>query len=122
MVIGYAATLKLCDGIVWSHSTSSSFYFAGAMSALELMGATFRRPNFVYNSDEELVSASTLYLSAGKIVIDHKSYIQPGAGNIYLVDNLDIELRPGATLTISINDDEESPQYAGIGTVIYGQD
>jgi len=121
MVIAEAATLKLCDGIVWSHSSTSNFSFSSSTSTLELMGATFRRPDFVCNPSQELVPASQFFLSGGRMIVDHKSYIQPGLGGIYLVDNLDIQLRPGASLVVS-NNDVEGSQNASAGTLVYGQD
>ncbi|MEI7580671.1 MAG: hypothetical protein WCJ17_02630, partial [bacterium] len=121
MYIGETATLTLCDGIVWSQSANHRFYFASPTATLELIGATLRHPDSVYNADAELVDAGQLFVSYGRLIIDHTSSIQPGLGGIYLVDNLDIEFRPGAILTVGIND-VESSQHTSAGTLVYGAD
>jgi hypothetical protein len=122
--IADAATLTLCDGIVWSHSTTQNFSFGSSTATLELIGATFRHPDFVYNTERAFVQAGQLFLSSGKLICDHKSYIQPGSGGMYLVHNLDIQLRPGAIVTVGTYEDggDEDSQYTSAGAVTYGAD
>jgi hypothetical protein len=123
-LIADAATLTLCDGIVWSHSTTQNFSFGSSTATLELIGATFRHPDFVYNTERAFVAAGQLFLYSGKLICDHKSYIQPGAGGMYLVHSLDIQLRPGAIVTVGTYEDggDEDSQYTSAGAVTYGAD
>jgi hypothetical protein len=106
--------LTLTDGIVYSHATTGEFIFDHATSCLELIGGTFRRPDY---AGEAL--AANLTLSTGTLISDHKSYIQPGLGGITIADSLTIELRPGAT--IIINEARiESSEDTSAGTLTYG--
>ncbi len=118
-LIADAATLTLCDGIVWSHSTTQDFLFGSSTATLELIGATFRHPDFVYNTERAFVAAGQLSFSLGKLICDHKSYIQPGEGGITIADSLTIELRPGATIIIN-EALFESSEDASAGTLTYG--
>ncbi len=109
------ATLTLEDGIVYSHNNdgTSNFVFADDTSRLELIGATFRRP--------DRGEVSYLELTGGTIVVDHNAHIQPGMNGIQIGDdcdednNLAIIIRPGATLTIS----SDSCEDVSSGTLIY---
>jgi len=106
--------LTLTDGIVYSHASTGQFIFDHATSCLELIGGTFRHPDY---ADEE--SAANLTLSTGTLISDHKSYIQPGLGGITIADSLTIELRPGAT--IIVNEARfESSEDTSAGTLTYG--
>jgi len=96
------STLTLEDGVIYSHNNNgeTNFNFCNSSSHLELMGATFRRPDAGCES-------SALELTVGTIIIDHKSVMQPGSNGIQFGDgddsdnNLSIIVRPGATLSIS---------------------
>ena len=100
MTIKPNAVFSVLDGIVYSHNNSgtANFVLAHATSCLELIGGFFRHP--------ASVSAGPLMITTGKIVVDHKSYIQPGADGICLGDGVDplnnvsIKVRPGATIEV----------------------
>jgi len=88
------ATLTVCDDMIYSHNNAgtANFVMTDATSTLELIGATFRHPDD---------AAATLALSTGRMVVDHKSYIQPGNDNMTIASSLTIEVRPGATLNVT---------------------
>lgn len=96
------ATLTLEDGIIYSNNSdaTTNFSFCDSSSYLELIGATFRRPDTCGGADP-------LVLTQGSIIIDHASVMQPGSGGIQFGDgsnadnNLSIIVRPGATLSLS---------------------
>jgi hypothetical protein len=98
LTINSAATLTVMDGMIYSHSNdgTNNFAFADATSTLELIGGTFRHPD---------AAAATLALSTGRMVVDHKSYIQPGNDNMTIASSLTIEVRPGATLNVTTGTD-----------------
>jgi hypothetical protein len=117
--INDAAHLTIADGIVLSHSTTASFDLMSATSTLELAGGTFRHPDSVYDETGELVDADYLYLGPGRLICDHKSQIQPGFGGIWLIQNsLNMEFRPGATLTVT-SYSQEGDQDTTTGTLVY---
>jgi|GEM_PF-2112041 len=109
------STLTLCDGIVYSHSSSTDFVLASALATLELIGGTFRHPD--YSAPDTLNGVLTL--STGRLVVDHKSYMQPGSVGMVLDSNLIIELRPGATIVVGTYVDD-SLQDTTAGTLTYG--
>jgi len=94
------ATFTVCDGITYTHESSSSsdFVFESSTAQLALIGAIFKR------SDSD--ATDVLMLKRGHLFIDHKSYMHAGSHGIAFGDgelsteNLKIDFRPGATLTV----------------------
>jgi hypothetical protein len=100
LTIARNATLTVGDGITYIHHSSevNDFIFEHATSQLELLGGTFMR-------DDEGASAP-LALTRGRLVVEHRSYMSAGNQGITVGDgvssqeNLTIDFRPGATLTV----------------------
>ncbi|MDQ5890455.1 MAG: hypothetical protein QG604_329 [Candidatus Dependentiae bacterium] len=96
-VIQSNARLTLMDGVVYDHNNAGTINFVttDATSVIELIGATFRR--------HDLGSGDPLALTNGTMIVDHKSYIQPGSKGIdFGTDSaaFNIEIRPGATINV----------------------
>jgi hypothetical protein len=123
--IASGSSLTLGDGVVYCHANAgeANFVFADSSSRLELMGATFRR-NDVESGGGDAPDA--LVLKNGCLIIDHISYLQPGSKGIQIGDgitaanNLTIEIRPSATLTLGSGGDASSGvvTYANVAEVI----
>jgi hypothetical protein len=123
--IASGSSLTLGDGVVYCHANAgeANFVFADSSSRLELMGATFRR-NDVESGGGDAPDA--LMLKNGCLIIDHISYLQPGSKGIQIGDgitaanNLTIEIRPSATLTLGSGGDASSGvvTYANVAEVI----
>ena len=94
LTIAARSHLTILDGMIYSHNNSGTdnFVMADASSKLELIGATFRHPD---------AAAATLALSVGTLILDHKSYLQPGNDNMTIASSLTLEVRPGATLNVT---------------------
>jgi len=92
--INTQSQLTILDGIVYSHNNSGTMNFkmADESSKLELIGATFRHPD---------TAAQALTLLSGTLLLDHKSYIQPGAEGLIIYSDVRVEVRPGATLNVT---------------------
>lgn len=86
------STFTIGNGMIYSHNTDSHFRFCDETSRLELIGGTLRHPD---NADH------TLWLTNGTLVVDHKSYIQPGSCGITFNNSLNIEILPGASINLS---------------------
>jgi len=86
--------LKIVDGIIYSHNNGGTINFVmpDSSAKLELIGATFRHPD---------LAGFELTLSGGTLILDHKSYIQPGSAGMAIASSLTIEVRPGATLNVT---------------------
>jgi len=115
-IISTDATLTLEDGVIYSHRNSGTdnFVFQSNSSRLELIGATFRRPN-------QCGDCAPLELTVGTLILDHKVNIQPGSDHMQFGgggdsdNNLSIIMRPGATLSIGSNSDAN----VSSGTIYY---
>jgi hypothetical protein len=114
LTISSGSSLLLHDGVIYCHATEAhnNFVMTDSSSRLVLIGATFRRNDFVGE-------VSQLQLTKGTLIIDHISYVQPGIAGIQIGDgtdpenNLTVEVRPSALLKIGAGGDSSG------GTVTY---
>ncbi len=123
--IASGSSLTLGDGVVYCHANAgeANFVFADSSSRLELMGATFRRNDVEPGEGDE---PDALVLKNGCLIIDHISYLQPGSNGIQIGDgitaanNLTIEIRPSATLTLGSGGDATGGvvTYANVAEVL----
>jgi len=98
--IAPSATFTVCDGITYEHESirSVDFVLEGSDSSFVLIGGLFKRT--------DVGASAPLILKRGVLVIDHTSYLNAGTQGITFGDglmseeNLKIEFRPGATLTV----------------------
>ncbi len=95
ITIASGSTVTIGDGVTYSHHNQSdtNFIMEDRSSQLVLIGATFKSDN-TYEGDR------SLFISDGKIVVDHKTTFDVGSKGIVLATNLDFQIRPSATVTV----------------------
>jgi len=90
--IASGAKLTLRDGVQYHHdgAGNDNFVMIDSSSCLELIGAKFKSTN-----------SSSLVLSTGTMIVDHKTTFDVGTHGITFDDSLNVQIRPSATISVT---------------------